>query len=89
MKKMWLDPSETGGYINELVRRIKCPTLIVRGDNDSLFARKSAAELADRIEGASFLNIPFVQHESFAEQPIIFSIAANIFLKGSISKGMI
>jgi len=81
MKKMWLDSSATGGYVNDLVRTIKCPTLIVRGDNDALFERKSAAELANRIEGASFLNVPFADHTSFAAQPTIFSIAVNTFLR--------
>ena len=54
--------------------------LIVRGDKDHLFSRKSAAELADCIPDSTFLNIPFAAHESFKDQPEIFKIVVNAFL---------
>jgi pimeloyl-ACP methyl ester carboxylesterase len=80
LKEMWLDAGETSGYPNEKVNKIKCPTLIIRGDDDHLFSRKSATELADSIKGATFLNIPFAGHESFKDQSEVVKIVVNEFL---------
>lgn len=80
LKEMWLDEGLTGGYPGENVNKIKCPTLIIRGDDDHLFSRKSATKLADSIKDASFLNIPFAEHESFKDQPEIVKSVVNSFL---------
>jgi len=80
LKEMWLDSGLSGGYPDELINQITCQTLIVRGDNDHLFSRKSAAELADNIKNATFLNVPFAAHEAFKDQPEIFMKILNQFL---------
>ena len=80
LKEMWLDEGITGGYPDENVNKINCPTLIIRGDDDHLFSRKSATELSDSIKDAMFLNIPFAEHESFKDQPEIVKIVVNQFL---------
>lgn len=79
IKAMWLD-NKSSGYPNEKVKLIKCPTLIIRGDEDHLFSRKSAAELADHIAGSKLLNMPYASHMPFSEQPVILQIIIQQFL---------
>ncbi len=80
LKNMWLDEGLMGGYSGERVNKIQCSTLIVRGDDDHLFSRKSATELTDNIQNATLLTIPFAGHESFKDQLEIFRIVVNEFL---------
>ena len=79
IKNMWLDTTSSG-YPGEQVKKINCPTLIVRGDNDHLLSRKSAAELAARIKNTTLLNIPVAGHVAFRDQPEIFKRVLNPFL---------
>jgi pimeloyl-ACP methyl ester carboxylesterase len=80
----WIDPH---GYPNETVRQIKCPTFIIRGDDDFLYSLGEAAELRGRIDGAAFLNIPFAAHAAHEESPEILGVAVNRFLARTISEG--
>ena len=77
---MWLDP-ETTGHPDERVASIACPLLIVRGDDDELLTRRAVVDLADRLDQASLLNVPFARHLAFVDQPAIFSLALDRFLE--------
>jgi len=79
---MWLDMGNSG-YLNEQLKNLTCDLLIVRGDQDHLLSRKSAANLAGLVENSMLLNIPFAGHVTFADQPEIFSISLGEFLKYS------
>ncbi|MBK0004775.1 alpha/beta hydrolase [Erwinia sp. S38] len=61
VRQLWLDDSEAG-YPGESVRNIRARLLVVRGDEDQLVSRANAVELADRVAGAMFLNLPFTDH---------------------------
>ncbi|MCW1877872.1 hypothetical protein OMR58_25925 [Erwinia sp. INIA-01] len=61
VRQLWLDDSEAG-YPGESVRNIRARLLVVRGDEDQLVSRTNAVELADRVAGATFLNVPFTDH---------------------------
>jgi pimeloyl-ACP methyl ester carboxylesterase len=78
--KMWLDPGP-GGYLNEGLKSIRCPLLIVRGDDDVILTRNSVVEIANLIEGSSLLNIPFATHPAFKQQKELFMISLLQFLK--------
>jgi pimeloyl-ACP methyl ester carboxylesterase len=65
--RMWLDPS-TSGYPNQAARRICCPLLIIRGDNDPLFANEDAVELENIVNGSKLATIPNSAHEVHKEQ---------------------
>jgi pimeloyl-ACP methyl ester carboxylesterase len=79
IKPMWLDSSPSG-YPNDTVRHIRCPLLVVRGDEDHLVSRQGAMELADRVENAKLLNFPFVGHVAFQDADGVFKIVLERFL---------
>lgn len=78
--KMWLDDSETG-YPNQAVKKISCPLLAVRGDDDHLLSREAVVELTGMVRGSKLLNIPFAGHVAFDNQKMIFMLCLNTFLK--------
>jgi pimeloyl-ACP methyl ester carboxylesterase len=77
---MWLDDGSSG-YPGESVKRIACPLLAVRGDEDHLVSRASVFELVQQVPGAKLLNIPFAGHEAHKDQtgPVMASV--NRFLE--------
>lgn len=66
--QMWLD-SEESGYPGGRVEEIEGDVLLLRGDGDHLFTRRQAVDLADRIRGSVFANIPFAGHAAHEERP--------------------
>jgi pimeloyl-ACP methyl ester carboxylesterase len=79
--KMWLDTSASG-YPSESVKNIRCPTLLVRGDDDHLFSIDEAVELRRSIEASKLLNVPFAGHVAFADQSEICAASLRRFLSG-------
>lgn len=77
---MWVD-QETSGYPNEKVKNIKCPTLIIRGDNDPVIKRKFVFELSELIENSALANIAFAGHVVYLKQMEILMKTINHFLK--------
>lgn len=68
VKAVWLDTTESG-YPCKLVEKIRCPTLVMRGDNDFLLSLDEAVALKSKIVGCSFANIPLTAHSSHQESP--------------------
>ena len=77
---MWLDDSGSG-YPGESVKRIRCPLLAVRGDEDHLVSRASVFELVEQVQGAKLLNIPFAGHEAHKDQAEAVMASVNRFLR--------
>lgn len=77
---MWLDDGGTG-YPGESVKRIRCPLLAVRGDEDHLVSRASVLELVEQVPGAKLLNIPFAGHEVHKDQAELVMASVNRFLE--------
>jgi pimeloyl-ACP methyl ester carboxylesterase len=77
---MWLSHSPLD-YPGEKVRDIRCPTMIVRGDEDHLFPAVKAVELRERIEHAVLFNIPYASHTAFADRPELFMAGLRLFLE--------
>lgn len=77
---MWLSHGAEN-YPGELVRDIRCPTLIARGDEDHLFPAAKALELRERIEHSVLFTIPYAAHTAFADQPGLFSAGLQLFLE--------
>lgn len=68
-KAMWLGRGDDA-YPNEMVRDIAAPLLVVNGDEDVLVSREHAFELAERVEGARLLNLPFASHTVLEDRPM-------------------
>lgn len=77
---MWLDDT-CSGYPDESVKRIRCPLLVVRGDEDHLVSRASTFELVEQVPGAKLLNIPFAGHEVHKDQAEVVMASVNRFLE--------
>lgn len=66
VKNVWIDTS-IAGYPNETVSDIRCPVLVMRGDDDFLFSLDEAVELVEQIENTKFMNIAYAEHEAHKE----------------------
>lgn len=78
--QMWLDTSPTG-YPGDAIDRIKGSLLVLRGDEDHLFSRIAAVNLADRVDDAVLANIPFAGHAAHAERPRMVAEIVGEFLE--------
>lgn len=65
---MWLGNGDRA-YPDSSVRSITSPLLVVRGDDDFLVSRRQAFELAEQVEGARLLNLPFASHTVLEDSP--------------------
>ncbi|WP_199528974.1 alpha/beta hydrolase [Pseudoalteromonas sp. bablab_jr010] len=79
VKAVWLDTTESG-YPYDMVEKICCPTLIMRGDNDFLFSLDEAVALKLKIAGSSLANIPLTAHSSHQESPKLVGEMLKQFL---------
>lgn len=48
---------------------IACPLLVIRGDEDFLVSRRQAFEMAEQVEGARLLNLPFASDTVLEDLP--------------------
>jgi len=83
-KAMWLGSGEHA-YPGASVSSIACPLLVVRGDEDFLVSRRQAFELAEQVEGARLLNLPFAAHTVLEDSPEQVLPALKTFI-ASLSK---
>ena len=65
---MWLGCDEDA-YPGASVKNIRCPLLVVHGDDDMLVSRQQAFELAEQVKGARLLNLPFAKHTLLEDMP--------------------
>lgn len=77
---MWL-ASDATAYPNEAVRKISCPLLIVRGDEDHLLSLADVVALRGLVGQSALFNIPFAGHSAFAEQKELFMSGLLPFLR--------
>lgn len=66
--------------VRERLKWVRCPTLVVSGDDDFITPADLGAELAARIEGARQVVIPSSGHFPFLEQPGPFTAAVRELL---------
>jgi pimeloyl-ACP methyl ester carboxylesterase len=78
-KKLWLDESPAG-YPGKAVRNIRCPTLLVRGDQDHLFSLAEAVELRTLIADSQLLHLPKAGHVAFDDSREMCLLGLQQFL---------
>ena len=61
---------------------IKCPTLVLAGDQDMLIPNTMSKEMADGIPGAKLVTIPDCGHSPQPERPQAVSDALVEWLRG-------
>lgn len=79
IRGLWLDGSAEG-YPGESVRRIACPTLLMRGDGDQFASRAETVALADRIGGSRVLDLPWAGHGLQEDAPALVADLLRRFL---------
>ncbi|WP_227268608.1 alpha/beta fold hydrolase [Roseobacter weihaiensis] len=84
-RAMWLGKGDDA-YPNDTVRTITTPLLVVNGDEDILVSRAHAFALAERVEGARLLNLPFASHTVLQDTPTDVLPALTGFIDGSQEK---
>jgi pimeloyl-ACP methyl ester carboxylesterase len=63
------------------LQRMRCPAMVVTGENDVIVRAEDARAMADSIPGASFVTIPDSGHLSNLENPEAFNAALLRFLQ--------
>lgn len=66
----------------EALAAIRCPTLIIAGENDPIWPPASLQGIAAAIPGAQFRIIEGAGHSPYFEQPVQFNAALAKFLQG-------
>ncbi len=64
----------------ELLAKIKCPALILAGDEDKIIPSSEAADMHEKIKGSQFQTIPHAGHLINLESPDEFSRCLEQFL---------
>jgi pimeloyl-ACP methyl ester carboxylesterase len=82
-KAMWLG-RDADAYPGEMIRAITAPLLVVHGDEDFLVSRRQAFELAELVEGARLLNLPFASHTVMEDSPEEILPALDSFISGKM-----
>lgn len=80
VKDMWLNESDNR-YPKEWVKKIKCETLIIHGDDDFLVSSEHSVKLAKMIQKSHFADIPFCNHSVHEENPKLVSSLIIDFYK--------
>ena len=66
---------------NDVLERIKVPTLIIAGDRDIMTPRAAAERMARRIPGAEFMLVPGGTHYVAVEFPELINLRAEKFFR--------
>ena len=66
---------------SDLLADIRCPTLVITGQDDALIPLSETQSYAERISGAQCVVIPNAGHLSNLEQPDVFLAAVSNFLR--------
>lgn len=81
-RAMWLG-SGADAYPGETVGAISAPLLVIHGDEDFLVSRQQAFELAQQVEGARLLNLPFASHTVLEDAPADVLPALTSFMEAA------
>ncbi len=69
---------------NDFLSDIKCPVLIITGDNDKVIPHEEGQKMHDKIKGSTLVKIENCGHLSNQEQPELFIKAVCDFVKQAL-----
>ena len=78
----WSKPENLDWNIQALLKRIRCPVLVVQGEEDEHATPKHAEDIARGIERSELWLVPGARHMLPQDIPEIFNIKALSFIKG-------
>ncbi len=82
--EMWLGSGEDA-YPGSTIRDITSPLLVIRGDDDIFVSRAQAIELAEQVDGARLLNLPYASHSVLEDSPEDVLPALTRFIRAAQS----
>ena len=68
--------------VTELARKVKCPTLVIHGDQDRRVFHEQGKAIVDIVPGARLLTIGGGGHITAARDPVVFNQAVRDFVAG-------
>jgi predicted glycosyltransferase len=72
-----------GNDVRELAQRVRCPTLVIHGDQDGRVPYKKGLEIHELVPGSQLLTIAGGGHVTAARDPVVFNRAVRDFVSGS------
>ena len=78
----WARNGWIGNDVRELARRVKCPTLVIHGDEDKRVPYVKGQEIHELVPGARLLTIAGGGHITGARDPVVFNNAVREFVAG-------
>lgn len=78
VRHAWLDQD-----LREHARRVRCPTLVIHGDDDRRVPHVKGAEIHRLVPGAKLLTIGGGGHVPMARDPVVFNHAVRDFVGGA------
>jgi len=87
----WATDAEVIGWVRQAwlnldlrdhARRVRCPTLVIHGDDDRRVPFVKGAEIHELVPGAKLLSIAGGGHVPMARDPVVFNRAVRDFIGG-------
>jgi pimeloyl-ACP methyl ester carboxylesterase len=83
--RIWLDPAFRGWNIENLLPSIRCPILVIQGEDDEYGTLEQIASVARAAPDAKSLALPACRHSPHRDQPRAVLAAAKEFVAGLAS----
>ena len=78
----WARNGWLGSDVREAARKVKCPTLVIHGEQDRRVFHGKGKEIAELVPGARLLTIGGGGHITAARDPVVFNQAVRDFVEG-------
>jgi len=72
-----------GNHVTDLAGRIRCPALVIHGDDDRRVSHSRGEQIRDLVPGARMLTIEGGGHVTAARDPVVFNHAVRDFVAGT------
>jgi pimeloyl-ACP methyl ester carboxylesterase/predicted glycosyltransferase len=79
----WCRNAWIGQDVRELARQVRCPTLVIHGEDDRRIPRIKGDEIQALVPGAKILRIAGGGHVTAARDPAVFNRAVREFVGGA------
>jgi len=79
----WCRDGWQGNDVSELARRIRCPTLVIHGDDDRRVPYAKGEAIFSLVPGARLLTIAGGGHVTLARDPVVFNRTVRDFVAGA------
>jgi pimeloyl-ACP methyl ester carboxylesterase/predicted glycosyltransferase len=79
----WARAGWIGNHVTDLAPKVRCPTLVIHGDDDRRVSHSRGEAIRDLVPGARMLTIGGGGHVTLARDPVVFNQALRDFVAGT------